>query len=238
MYLADTPVACVRSMVRLANIPTIAKTTCVEHYIGIDVKSITALLVVTYLIAGCANPINLRTAARYADACQAYQAQNEWWKARMNCGRAATNAELGHASARMRAVLWYEYGRASGAICDYVEARRGLNTAEKLDEESGGPTFMSLLELARLELDQGKFKDSVAFFSRFESSIPKDVAAKIDAIGYAEALEEYARAAERAGNGLLSSTLRERSAQLRRANPGKSSNTDRTPYGKYCHQKS
>ena len=201
-------------------------------------KNVTTLLVVSFLMAGCANPINMRTAARYADACQALQTQNEWWKARMNCGRAATNAELGHAPARTRAVLWYEYGRASGAICDYVEARRGLNTAIKLDEESGGPAFMSFLELARLELDQGNFKDSVAFYSRFESSVPKDTAEKNDPIGYADVLEEYARAAEGSGNGALSSSLRQRSAQLRSANPGKSSNTDRTPYGKYCHQKS
>lgn len=201
-------------------------------------RYIAPLLATVLFATGCANPINLRTASRYAEACQGFQAQNEWWKARMNCGRAATNADLGRATARTRAVLWYEYGRTSGAICDYVEARRGLNTAVKLDEESGGPAFMSFLELARLELDQGNFKESAAHFARFDAAVPRGTAEKEDPVGYADVLEEYARAAEGSGNGPLASSLRQRSKQLRSANPGKSSNTDRTPYGKYCHQKS
>lgn len=190
------------------------------------------------LAGGCANPVNLRTAERYADACGTFLLQKEWWKARLNCGRAALNADLGHASPQVRAELWYEYGRASGAICDYAEAKRGLDTALKLDEDTGGPTFMSLLELARLELDQGHFKESAAYFARFEAAIPAATVEKEDPIGYADSLDEYARAVEGAGNGSAAFDLRQRSRKLRNANPGKSSNTDRTPYGKYCDQKS
>lgn len=190
------------------------------------------------LVGGCTNPVNLKTAERYADACGAFLLQKEWWKARLNCGRAALNADLGHAPPQVRAELWYEYGRASGAICDYAEAQRGLAIALKLDEDTGGPTFMSLLEQARLELDQGHFKESALYFARLDSALPTDTAEKEDPIGYADILDEYARAVEGEGNGSLASGLRERSIKLRNANPGKSSNTDRTPYGKYCDQKS
>jgi tetratricopeptide (TPR) repeat protein len=201
-------------------------------------RHVTALLAVALFASGCANQINLHTAANYAKACYAYQSQNEWWKARMSCGRAATNADLGNASPRARAVMWYEYGRTSGVICDYVEARRGLNTALKLDEESSGPTYMTLMELGRLELDQGNWKDAMAHFARFDATVPRDTAEKKDPIGYADALDEYARAADGAGDSSLASSLRQRSRHLRGTNTGKSSNTDRTPYGKYCGQKS
>lgn len=201
-------------------------------------RHIATLLAITLIAGGCASQINLHTAVNYAKACYAYQSQNEWWKARISCGRAATNADLGNASPRARAVMWYEYGRTSGAICDYVEARRGLNSALKLDEESGGPTYMTFMELARLELDQGNWKEAAAHFARFDAAVPKDTAEKKDPIGYADALDEYARAADGAGDSSLGSVLRQRSRQLRGANTAKSSNTDRTPYGKYCYQKS
>lgn len=201
-------------------------------------RYLSAAVTVALLSAGCANPINLRTASHYANACQAFEAQNEWWKARMNCGRAAINADLGHAPDKSRALLWYEYGRASGAICDYAEAKRGLETALDLDEKAGGPYFMSLLELARLHLDQGKAKEAAAYFARFEKAVPEESGAKVDPSGYADILEEYARASEASGDASLAGTLRQRSTRLRTANPNKTSNTDRTPYGKYCDQKS
>jgi hypothetical protein len=201
-------------------------------------KNITILLGVAALATTCANDINLRTASHYAQGCQGFQAQNERWKAQTNCGRAATNADLGRAPDRARAALWYEYGRTSGAICDYVEGKRGLNTALSLDEKVDGPAFMSLLELGRLHLDQAKYKEAAEYFQRFDAVLPQEVALKEDPIGYADVLEEYARASEQSGDALKATALRVRSQEIRKANPLKSSNTDRTTYGKYCDQKS
>ena len=56
----------------------------------------------------------------------------------MLCGRALTNAILGHAPDKNLATLYYEYGRTSGAICDYKEAQRGLEAALELDKKLVG----------------------------------------------------------------------------------------------------
>jgi tetratricopeptide (TPR) repeat protein len=204
-------------------------------------KHLALFLAAALLAAGCAQDLSPRGAAEYAEyarSCDGWQAQNQWWKAQQNCSRAALNADLGGAPEQTRAALWYEYGRTSGAICDYVEAKRGLDTALELDGKSGGPIFATLLELARLHLDQGKFKEASGYFQRFESAVPKDRALKADPVGYAETLEEFATAAERSGEPQRAKDLRSRAQELRTANPSRSSRTERTPYGKYCHQRS
>ena len=174
----------------------------------------------------------------YAEGCHGFQAQNEWWKARRACGRAVVNARLGGASDQAIAVLWYEYGRTSGAICDYAEAQRGLDEAMKLDQAAGGPVYMSLLEMARLNSAQEKFSEAASYYEKFWTAVPKDLAEKQDPIGSAEVLEEQAEAYHRVGKSALSETQKDRAQELRAANPNKTSNTDHTPYGKFCDQKS
>lgn len=48
------------------------------------------------------------------------------------------------------AVLWYEYGRTYGAVCDWAQAERGLARALDLDRQASGPVHMDLYETARL----------------------------------------------------------------------------------------
>lgn len=201
-------------------------------------KKILLALIAASLLSSCANPINRKTAAIYADRCRGFQAQNEWWKARQACGRAATNAKLGGAPEGTLAVLWYEYGRTSGAICDYVEAQKGLEEAMKLDQATGGPVYMSLLEMARLSSAQGRFTEAASYYSKFWSAIPKELAERDDPIGSAEALEEQAEAYKQIGDASSSKRAKDQASALRAANPNKPSNTDRTPYGKFCSQKS
>jgi tetratricopeptide (TPR) repeat protein len=201
-------------------------------------RPLAPFLAAAFLAAGCAQGLDSRTAAEHARSCDGWQMHNEWGKARLNCSRAALNADHGGAPEQARAALWYEYGRTSGAVCDYAEAKRGLDTALELDGKSGGPVFATLLELARLHLDQGKFKEASEYFQRFESAVPRERALKADPVGYAETMEEFATASERSGEPQRAKDLRSRARELRTANPSQSSKADRTPYGKYCHQKS
>jgi len=190
------------------------------------------------LLAGCASSINLYTASTYAKGCHGWQAQDEWWKARKACGRAVVNAQLGGAPENSLAVLWYEYGRTSGAICDYTEAQRGLDEALKLDQKTGGPVYMSLLEMARLNMAQGKYADAAAYYEKFWQAVPMQKAESNDPTGMAEVLDEQAEAYRHIGKNNLANKQTARALQLRAANLGKRSNTDRTPYGQFCYQKS
>lgn len=201
-------------------------------------KLLVPFLFSSLLISGCASELNLRNAGLYAQGCQGFQAQNEWWKARRACGRAAVNAKLGGAPDSAVAALWYEYGRTSGVICEYVEAKRGLEEALKLDQSSNGPIFKDHIELARLHLDQNKYQEASHYYQLGITTIPKEQAINEDPIGYAEILEEYAKALKNNGDETSSSKLTTQANELRATNPGKKSNTDRTPYGKFCDQKS
>ncbi len=107
------------------------------------------------VMAGCANSINMHNAQRYAVAGQAAVRNGAWAEARKNFGLAIANVRMGHGDDRTRAVLYYEYGRASGVICDWPEAERGLNEAYNLDQQISGPAYMSLVELARMNLIEG-----------------------------------------------------------------------------------
>jgi tetratricopeptide (TPR) repeat protein len=199
---------------------------------------LSALVIVTALtLVSCANPINLRTAQNYAQGCAGFQHQGEWWKARQACGRAAINAELGGAEPQAIAGLWYEYGRTSGVICDYAEAKKALEKSLESDKENNGPIIMDYFELARLHFDQKLFKDASAYYQFGIAATPEATIAQ-DPIGYAEVLDEYGEALKQIGNATESEKVIAESKQLRSSNPNVKSLTKRTPYGKFCDQKS
>lgn len=198
----------------------------------------TALVIATALsLASCANPINLRTAQNYAHGCIGFQHQGEWWKARQACGRAAINAELGGAEPQAIAGLWYEYGRTSGVICDYQEAKKALEKSLESDKANNGPIIMDYFELARLHFDQKLFKDASIYFQSGIATTPKETIAQ-DPIGYADVLDEYAETLKQIGDAANSEKNIAEAKQLRSSNPNAKSLTKRTPYGKFCDQKS
>jgi tetratricopeptide (TPR) repeat protein len=200
-------------------------------------KSTALAIVATFTLVSCANPINLRTAANYAQGCMNFQHQGEWWKARQTCGRAAINAELGGAEQQAIAGLWYEYGRTSGVICDYPEAKKSLEKSLDLDKANNGPIIMDYIELARLHFDQKLFKEATSYYQSGIAAIPKEIISQ-DPIGYADVLDEYAEALKQIGEAANSKKNIAEAKQLRTSNPNAKSLTKRTPYGKFCDQKS
>ncbi|MGB2832712.1 MAG: hypothetical protein WBC07_07135 [Methylotenera sp.] len=198
-------------------------------------KLLILILSTLLLTAGCATDTTVNNIETWTKGCQEYQAQNEWWKARRSCQRAALHKDYRFSP---NATLWYEYGRTSGAICDFSEATKGLKRALALDQENNGPVFQTYIELARLHYDQGKYQDAVAYFKLGKAAIPEQAAVNGDPIGYAEILEEYAIALKHSNDVASAEKLTIQAKGLREANPNKKSNTDRTPYGKYCDQKS
>ena len=188
-------------------------------------------------LVSCANPVNLNTAQRYAQGCVEFQHQGEWWKARQACGRAAINAELGGASPLAVAALWYENGRTSGVICDYSEAQKSLEKSLEMDKANSGPIIMDYFELARLSFDQRLFKEASGYYQAGIAATAKELIAQ-DPIGYANILEEYGEALKQTGEMENSKKFIAEAAQLRISNPTAHAITKRTPYGKFCDQKS
>lgn len=199
-----------------------------------------AAIAALILLSGCSSQeSHRRTAQREAELGWQAMERNEWESARAAFGRAAAAADAGDVPARGRSAMYYEYGRASGARCRFDESEAALKTALALEEVSGGPIEEPLIELARLNLDLGKYAAALPYFERglnvirmFEGEVLKR-----DPGGYALLLDEYALAASKVGDEAGAEPLRERAQRIRGRYPDTPPKTERTPYGKHCDRK-
>jgi len=196
--------------------------------------TVIALLILT----SCAAPINQRNAEKYYAEAVSAQHSGDWWSARKYFARAISNAELAGAPNSSLALLWYEYGRSSGVICDWQEAEGGLIKALELDLKTGGPAYMPLYELARMNYDREMYTEAVEFFRRAYAKMETDQADTKDPIGYADFLDEYSHALDESGRKDLAPKFVVRSERIRAAFVGKDSHTEKTPYGVECHASS
>jgi hypothetical protein len=133
-----------------------------------------------------------------------------------------------------KAVLYYEYGRSSGVICDWVEAERGLNQAYQLDEQSGGPAYMSLYELARMNFDRKRYPEALEYFNRVLPEFNRIQADTRDPLGYAAFLDEYGASLQQVEKTSEAASAKARAEELRKAFQGKDPHTEKTPYGTQC----
>ncbi len=194
----------------------------------------TSLFILVVCLVGCAAPINRKNAENYTRQGAIAIANNDWQSARRAFARAVVNAELGGVAPSTRAVLSYEYGRSLGATCFFDDASYYLEQAYDLDNQTGGPLYMSLVELARLHLDQGKFTEAAEYYKKAIPDLQRHNIPQLGAIGYAETLDEAAIALAATGQEAEASKLRLQAQTIHSAHPRQKSITDRTPYGKYC----
>ncbi len=131
------------------------------------------------------------------------------------------------------AVLNYEYGRSLGVTCFYDEAESYLLKAYELDQQSSGPAYMSLTELARMNLDRGHFIQAVNYYQKLLDEFPEEMQKKAP-IGYADILDEYATAIGRTPRFVEAIDVRKLERKIREEHPEGYSITDRTPYGSQC----
>ncbi len=188
------------------------------------------------LIAGCANPINQKTASNYYYSAIIAQENNDWKTAKEHFGRAIINSELGGVETKTLAVLWYEYGRSSGVVCDWDEAEKSLLKAYELDGIVNGPTYMSLYELALMNYDRKNFVSASNYFKRAHTEFEQKQIDTKDPVGYADFLEMYADTLEKNGDSNEMNELKSRALKIRAAFNNKESHTDRTPYGTQCEK--
>lgn len=109
---------------------------------GISLSLLIALI-------SCAPAINQKSAAIHAQSAQAAIKNSDLDAARENWAKAVKNGELANEPDQKMAVLYYEYGRALGVTCYFDGSEYYLKKAYVLDKKTGGPVYMSLVELAR-----------------------------------------------------------------------------------------
>lgn len=73
--------------------------------------------------------------------------------------------------------------------------------------------------MARLNYDQVRYKDAAEFYARGTPIVERLGLDKSDPIALANALDEYADALNRIGNGVESEVIKQKSLALRQMNP-------------------
>lgn len=201
-------------------------------------RKMLSFITLIVIVSGCANPINLYTMKKYANAAYSNLHAGDLITAQKNFGRAIVNAKLGKADDRTLAVLLYEYGRASGVICNWAESEKSLIAAYELDRDNDGPTHMSLFELARMHSGRHEFSKAVEYFEQVLPELKNLQADARDPIAYAEFLEEYSLALEQTGkdDSAQFHHMRARAKELRNTFPDAKAFAEKTPYGTQCQK--
>lgn len=140
-----------------------------------------------------------------------------------------------------RAIYWYEYGRASGVVCDWEDAEFALTVANNIDTKTGGPVSMSFNELGRMNVARKQYKKAVDYFMRSsevlaqrnEKSPEKKV---LPQLGDARIFEDFALALEQTGGAADDvKRLRNGATEIRKQLTARDGVIeDVTPYGSQC----
>jgi hypothetical protein len=131
--------------------------------------------------------------------------------------------------------LYYEYGRASGVLCDWTESEKSLLKALEIRRSNSIPHPGDLVELARMHLDQKHFLAATQYFSEAHPQLQRISIETRNPIGYAVFLDEYATALEQTQKDAEARPLRSQALELRNKFPGEKARNDRTPYGTQCN---
>jgi tetratricopeptide (TPR) repeat protein len=205
------------------------------------VNGIAPSLLLAVLIAGCANPINQKSASIYYDSAVEAEIRGDFAFAERQYDRALINARLGHAPDAGISAAMYGLGRMKGYLCKFDEAEpillESLDLEEKVTGPESGITAKRLFELARFYYDRGQFERSIPYFSRGIPAVQKLGAETSDPLALAEALDEYSNALAKAGRASDSAEAKKRSADLRSRNAGKRASFVPVRYDSKCPAK-
>ena len=194
------------------------------------------LLIMPLLIISCANPLNRMTAQQYYNGGNYHKNQGNWFDARISYGRAWTNTEWGNLSPQETALYAFEFGRASGALCDWENAEKGLRQAYNIDIKTGAPLHYDLIEFAHMYQAMGLYEKSDEYYSMTLASFNEDIINK-HPMGYADTLKRYSDVLSHLGKDKMALDFKKRSEVILSANPDKTIPPG-IPYGKFCHQSS
>ena len=208
-------------------------------------KTIILLITMMLTLVGCASMSARSAQDDYVEVYRyAYMALQEgkWLTYKRLMRTVIDKSTASGAPPEKRAIYWYEYGRASGVVCDWEDAEFALTVANNLDAKTGGPVHESLNELGRISVVRKQYEKAVDYFTRalkaFAQYHEKNPGKKItNQLGNARIIEDFAYALEQSG-GQQSDVkrLRDNAAEIRKQLTGKDGvYEDITPYGTQCN---
>lgn len=146
----------------------------------------------------------------------------------------STNDVLDTAMNYQRSLAAYDWGRATGRLGAYKDAERAFWYSLQLEKTRNVPEKDKLVasryyELARLYHALGKQKEAIQCYRDALATTDKR-SIRIDPIGFAAVLDEFASYLNEAGQTNEAISFRAQSIELRRNNPGKDAKFKLEPY--------
>lgn len=194
------------------------------------------ILAISLTLTSCANPVNRATAQQYYGGGVQNQNKGEWGSAAFSFRRAYINSQVGNLSDKEAALFAYEYGRSSGAICDWENAKQGLDKAYELDVKIGAPLYFDLVEYALMYQAMGEFEKSQGYYAKAISSLDTHNVLDVHPLYYADTLSRYSALLKQLGNNEKAEILKKRADVIVKETPN-SHPYRAIPYGKFCEQK-
>lgn len=195
---------------------------------------LTIIILSVLVVMACAKPLNRHEALKHADFASLASTDERWDLVRREWAKAVLDADLGNLEPDQRAVFYYEYGRSLGITCYWSLAEQYLVKAYELDAEIGGPAYLSLIELFRLNLDQKKYKEATVYFKKALPELEKLNAPTESPEEFSKLLTEYSIALE--GIGYIEEGKRVKDRAMSVGKSARQSITERTPYGSHCQK--
>ncbi|HVU25865.1 MAG TPA: hypothetical protein VHE13_17170 [Opitutus sp.] len=176
------------------------------------------------LLASCANPINDYTRARYYEAGMQAEQAGDLKAARMYYGRAQINAQIGNLGPAKEAYACYEWARVTGYLGMHADSEKGfvdsLALVDKAKGEADKLRAPALAEYGRLLHDTGQHTKALPIYEKADFELQKLGILKIDALGYAAFLDDYAGSLKEAGLVDRAAAISARSATIRLEHKG------------------
>lgn len=194
------------------------------------------LLITILLISlfGCSKGYRGFTPTDFEKQATAAQQEGNWQLASLYLGKIVSDTNVAYTPTYQRAAINYEYARSLGITCFFEASEKHFKIAFQLDKEYGGPIYTNLVELGRLNLDQGKWLEAISYFDQAFPELDNINASRNKPHAYAELLDEYAEALEGMGKS-EARNYRKQAKDIRRVYPKKPSNFNRTRYGTHCN---
>lgn len=192
------------------------------------------VLVAIQILFGCAQPVLEKTSQHYSHEAYDLSASGKWLEAVEPARRAILNANVAGSTEVRKAILHYEYGRILGVTCSFLQAEENLKIAYNYDKAAQQPLYLSLVELARLNYDQKKFKEASEYYTQAISEIRRAKVDKAAPVDFADLLYEQVESLNQISLIKESVPLKKEADAIKKKNPEGISATDRTPYGKHC----
>lgn len=188
------------------------------------------------------NDINLESsqrshfslAAKFAQFGYSASVNGQWHQARDGWEKAVEHLDQSKASARNRAVFYYEFGHAAGITCDFDIAEEFIEKSYQIEKSINGPYVLTLVELFRLYFDQKQYKLASIYFEAALPNLKASNAAETTPMRYSRLLDEYSNALMQLDKKRLAKQYQRQSITIRKNFNNPQQHDRRTRYGSRC----